>query len=258
MDWQLIGSKLGPFFTLIFSCAAIACLVFIYRMRRNVRSTHFELVREQSRLGAWRLVIIAIVSILMAAASGALWGISIRRPDLLPTVAPTPTLTAIPSPTPRTPTPTFTPTSTPTVTPTPTRTPLPPDAELPTPLRTPFPTHAVEPGEGAVLSGLILASGVENNQPVNPGAIFATGTERIYAFFTFEGMAPNVPWVYIWYIQIDDEWVEYWSSTELWQYNSARGTVWRYVNARPGKYELHVYIGYGLQRKVSFTVQDGV
>lgn len=257
MDWQLVGSRLGPFFALIFSCAAVVCLFFVYQMRRNARATHFELVREQSRLGAWRLVIVAVVLFILAAASGALWGVAVRRPDLLPTVAPTPTLTAIPTPTPRTPTPTFTPTLTPTVTPTPTRTPIPPDADLPAVLRTPLPEQAVEPGDGATLVSLVLASGVENNQPLNPGATFPAHTERVYAFFTFEGMAPNVPWIYIWYIQIDGEWVEYWSSVELWQYGSARGTTWRYVNVRPGRYELHIYVGHGLQKKVPFVVQDG-
>ncbi|MBN1936443.1 MAG: hypothetical protein JW934_17400 [Anaerolineae bacterium] len=257
MNWQMIGSKLGPFLTLMFASVAVACLALVYRMRRTAQSTHFGFVREQSVLGAWRLVVVAIVSLLLAVASGTLWSVAVKSPELLPTVAPTSTLTLIPSPTPRTPTPTFTPTCTPTVTPTPTRTPLPPDAELPTALRTPFPAQAVEPGEDAALVDLALAVGEENNQPVAPGVIFPAGTERIYAFFTFDGMAKSVPWIHIWYIQADDEWIEYWSTVELWQYSNARGATWRYINVRPGRYELHIYIGYGLQQKIPFTVQDG-
>ncbi len=257
MDWRIFGARLGPFLTLIFASTMAVCLITIYRMRHTAKTTHFKFVREQSRLIAGRLAVLALVAFLLTAASGTLWVISMRNPELLPTVAPTPTITPIPSPTPRTPTPTWTPTATPTITPTPTRTPLPPEAERPTALRTPFPLQAVEPAENAALVDLVLAAGQENNQPVDPGTAFPANTERIYAFFTFDGMTPNVPWIHIWYIQVGDEWVEYWSSVELWQYPSSRGTAWRYINARPGRYELHVYIGYGLQTRVPFTIQNG-
>lgn len=255
MDWQHFGLQLAPFLALLFGVGMLICIVGIILRRRTARSTHFGLVREQSEIHAKRLFFFAIVFLVFAVASSILWAISIQRPDLLPTVSPTQTPTSIPSPTPRTPTVTYTPTSTPTVTPTPTATPIPPDADLPAVLRTPFPSPAITPGASAALVELVLAPGEQNNTPVNPGTAFPPGTERVYAFFSFDGMARNVPWAHVWYIETDGKMIEYWSSAELWSYDSARGLTWRYVNARPGKYELDVYIDRLLQIKVPFTVQ---
>jgi len=257
VDWQIVGSRLAPILASICGLGTIASLVVIYRMRRTARATTFGFVREQSELTAKRLVVLAVVLAVLTAVSGTLWGVSVQKSELLPTIPPTATQTPIPSPTPRTPTATATSTHTPTVTPTPTPTPIPPDAEWPSALLTPFPVQAVTPGPNAMLVNLVLATGEENNAPVNPGSNFAPETEHVYAFFTFEGMARNVPWAYIWYIQVEGQMIEYWSSAELWSYNSAQGTVWRYINARTGKYELHIYIGRNLQQKIPFTVRDG-
>jgi hypothetical protein len=257
VDWQHFGFQLAPFLTLLFGTGAIISLVGIYRRQRTARSTHFGLVREQSETNAKRLFFFAVILLVFALGSGALWTVSIQKPELLPTPFPTKTPTFIPSPTPRTPTATYTPTLMPTVTPIPIATPIPADADLPPVLLTPFPPQAVEPGTDAALVELILGSGEQNNTPVNPGTTFPSDTERIYAFFTLDGMARNVPWVHIWYIETDGQMVEYWSSAELWAYDSARGMAWRYINPRPGKYQLDVYIGRVLQQKIPFTVQDG-
>lgn len=261
MNWQTVGSRLAPILVLIFGLGTIISLVVIYRVRRTAKATAFGFVREQSTLAAKRLLVLAVVLAVLAATSGALWGVSVQRPDLLPTVPPTATQTAIPSPTPRTPTATATSTHTPTATPTPTQTLISPGdagggtSTWPSALLTPFPVQAVTPGPNAVLVDLVLASGEQNSAPISPGSNFPPGTEQVYAFFTFEGMARNVPWAHAWYVQVDGQMVEYWSSAELWSYDSARSTVWRYINSRPGKYELHIYIGHGLQQKVPFTVQ---
>ena len=255
MDWQSIGFRLGPVLTLILGIGTALCLLTIYRMRRSALTTYFGYVREQSTRNARRLLFLSIVLFLLTAASGTLWVVSRQKPELLPTFVPPGTPTAIPSPTPRTPTATFTPTLTPTITPTPTRTPIPPDANLPPALLTPFPAGAVEPGDKAALVELVLAASESNNQPINPGATFPADTEHVYAFFTFDGMARNVPWIHVWYVQVDEQMAEYWSSIELWSYGSASGKTWRYVNVRPGKYELDVYIGHNLQQKIPFTVQ---
>jgi len=229
----------------------------LYQVRRTAKSTHFGFVREQSEIRAKRLLILLVLLLVLTIASGALWGVSAQRPELLPTPVPTQTPTLLPSPTPRTPTATLTPTATPTITPTPTETPIPVDANLPSALLTPFPARAVTPGDDAALIELILAAGEQGGRPVNPGVTFAAQTEQVYAFFTFDGMARNAPWVHAWYIETDGQMVEYWSSAELWNYGGARGLVWRYINVRPGKYELHIYIDHRLQQKIPFTVQNG-
>ena len=254
MDWQAMGVRLAPILTLLFGLGTIVSAVFLYRMRRTARSTSFGYVREQSVKWAKRLVIFAAVLFVLTGGSGALWVVSTRKPDLLPTPVPTATPTLIPSPTPRTPTATPTPTSTPTVTPTPTSTPIPPDAELPSVIRTPFPPDALDPGPEAVLVDLVLAAGEENNEPVNATVKFPSGTERVYAFFTFDGMARNVPWSHVWYGEVDGRMVEVWSQIELWSYDSPQGFTWRYMNCQDGRYELHIYVGRELQRSVPFTV----
>jgi hypothetical protein len=256
IDWQTIGRRLAPILTLLFGLGAALCFVAISRSRRTARTTGFGFVREQSESRAKRLLILSMILLMLTIASGGLWGVSVQKPELLPTVYPTATSTDIPSPTPRTPTATFTPTHTPTVTPTPTSTPIPPDASLPPALLTPFPSPAVTPGPDATLVELVLASGEENDAPINPSTNFPPGTERVYAFLTFDGMARNVPWVHTWYAEVDGQMVEVWSNVELWAYDGARGKAWRYLNCQPGRYELHIYIGRRLEQKIPFTVQD--
>lgn len=254
MDWQSVGIRAAPVLTLLFGLAAAVCVYAVCQVRRTARTTSFGFVRERSSLHGKRLLVLTIVLLALFGASGGLWGVAVRRPELLPTAAPTATLTAIPSPTPRTPTVTFTPTATPTMTPVPTETPIPPDAHLPSLLRTPFPSRAATPRPDAALVDLVLAAGESADRPVNPTTRFHEGTERVYAFFAFDGMARDVPWCHVWYAEMDGQMVESWSQLELWTYDSAEGRTWRFFNCRPGKYELHIYIGRRLQLKVPFAV----
>jgi hypothetical protein len=255
MDWQAMGTRLAPILTLVFGLGVVGCIFGIYRMRRRARTHLFSYVREQSIRRAKQLGFATAAFVVLVGVSGALWGVSIQRPDLLPTPIPTSTPTLIPSPTPRTPTPTPTLTETPTVTPTPTETPIPPDTELPSVLRTPFPAQAVTPGPNAGLVELVLAAGEKDDQPVNPGTRFPKGTEQVYAFFTFDGMARNVPWSHVWYGQVEGEMVELWSGVELWPYDDPRAYGWRFFNCRQGRYELRIYVDRRLQRTVPFTVE---
>jgi hypothetical protein len=254
MDWQTVGVRLAPILTLLFGLGTAISVYFLIQTRRTAHSTSFGYVREQSLTRGKRLVILIVVLIVFASASSALWVISIQDPGLLPTPMPTATLTLIPSPTPRTPTATFTVTPTPTSTPVPTPTPIPPDAELPAALRTPFPSLSVTASPDAALVGLVLAAGEDSDRPIGSGVRFPSGTARVYAFFTFDGMARNVPWVHVWYAQVDGGLVEVWSQVELWSYDAAHGSTWRFFNCRDGRYELHVYVGRDLQQKVSFSV----
>jgi len=254
MDWQAIGVRLAPVLTLLLGLGAASSIFGVFRVRRTARATSFGFVRERSIVRGKRLLVLTIVLLILFGMSGGLWAVSVRKPELLPPPVPTATPSQIPSPTPRTPTATFAPTHTPTVTPIPTETPVPPDADLPSALRTPFPAHAVTPGPGAVLAELVLAAGEQDDRPVDPGTHFAKGTERVYAFFVFDGMSRNVPWVHVWYRQVDGQMIELWSQAELWTYDAALGRAWRYCSCRPGRYELHIYVGRRLQQQVPFTV----
>jgi hypothetical protein len=256
MDWQAMGLRLAPLLTALFGVGAIISVVTLYQMRRTARSTSFGYVREQSASWAKRLLILSVVLVILSGASGALWIISARQPDLLPAPLPTATSTLLPTPTPRTPTVTFTPTGTPTAAPTPTATPTPDpaDASVPSVMRTPLPALAATPGADASLVDVQLAASERDNQPVNPGTRFPSGTERVYAFLTLDGMARNVPWAHVWYGEVDGQMREVWAVRELWPYDSPRGFTWRYLNCRDGRYELHIYIGGKLQHKVPFAV----
>ncbi len=256
MDWQNIGERVAPVLALAFGMGGVLCILAAWRLRRTAQAASFSFVREQSLLQAQRLSILALGLLAASAVSEALWGIATRNPSMLPTPAPTPTLTPIPTPTPRPPTPTFTVTPTPTITPTSTPISL-SSRSLPAILRTPFPNQAAPPGPNATLLELVLAAGEKDNRPVGPTSRFPRGTERVYAFFTFDGMARNVPWAHVWYRRQDGELVEVWGKVELWPYDVPRGYGWRYFNCTPGQYELHVYIGRKLQRKVLFTVEGG-
>jgi hypothetical protein len=254
MSWQAAGLRVAPILVLVFGVGAALTIVYLVERRRTARSTSYGYVREQAVTRARQLVVAAAVLLVLALASGTLWLVSVRSPDLLPTPMPTVTATLLPTPTPRAPTATSVPTSTATVTPTPTLTPVPPDSELPSVLRTPFPADMVTAGNDARLVGVVLAAGVADDQPVDPALSFPAGTDRVYAFLTFEGMSRGVPVAHVWYAEVDSSMVEAWSRLELWPYEASRGMLWRYLSARDGRYELHVYIGRELQQRVSFTV----
>ncbi len=255
MDWREIGIRLGPVLTSLWGVGALVGFIIFGQMWRMARITSFTFVREQSQLNGRRALILAILAAILAVASGGWWGCALYRPEIFPSPILPPTATLIPTPTPRTPTPTGTPTPTLTVTPTPTPTPIPLDAQLPAALLTPFPQIAITPGPQAALVALTLAAGQQNGQPINPESTFPPGTSQVYAFFTFDGMARNVPWLHVWYVEVDQQMVEYWSAVELWSFAGARGDTWRYINVRPGKYELHIYVGRHLQQKVPFVVR---
>ena len=93
MDWQAMGEQLAPILTGAFCLGIVASVAFLIQMRRRARSTSFGYVREQSENRGKRLVILLAMLGVLAAVSGAWWGISTRNPGLLPTPVPTPTLT---------------------------------------------------------------------------------------------------------------------------------------------------------------------
>jgi hypothetical protein len=254
MSWQVAGVRVAPVLVLLFGVGTALAVLYLIQLRRTARSTSYGYVREQAIARARQLLIAGAVLSVLATASGTLWLVSVRNPGLLPTPAPTATPTLLPTPTPRVPTATFTPTSTPTVTPTPTATPILPGAELPSVLRTPLPAGAVSAVEDARLVDVVLAAGVEDDQPVDPALNFPSGTERVYAFLTFESMSRGIPVAYVWYAEVGGQMTETWGRLELWPYDAPRGVMWRYLSAHDGRYELRVYIGQELRQRIPFMV----
>ena len=124
-------------------------------------------------------------------------------------------------------------------------------------LRVPFPASAAAPGPDAALVDLVLAAGEQGNEPVGPAERFPANVGRVYAFFTFEGMSRNAPWTHVWYGEVDGQMTELWGQVELWAYDASRGRTWRYFNCRPGRYELHVYVGRELRQRTSFVIGGG-
>jgi hypothetical protein len=100
-----------------------------------------------------------------------------------------------------------------------------------------------------------LAQGAdENSRPVEPGTQFNEGIERIYLFFTYDGLLPNVPVTVLWYRE--GELLN--GGTELWESQRSRGE--RYVYLTPsggyqaGEYEVQVWLGNRLQIRTFFSV----
>ena len=257
MDYRAIAVRVAPILTIALGVGVLAAILFLYRARRIARTTRFGVIRDKANFRIRQLAILLVVMVLLAGASAAMWSMSVWRPHMLPTPEPTATPTLIPTPTPRTPTATPSPTPTATITPTATPTPIPPDADLPSMLRVPFPASAVAPGPDAALVDLVLAAGEQNSEPVGPAERFPAGVQRVYAFFTFDGMSRNVPWTHVWYGEVNGEMREIWGKTELWSYEYSRGRIWRYFDCGVGKHELRIYVGDQLQRKVPFVVQGG-
>jgi hypothetical protein len=256
MDWRSLSVRWAPALTIFLGVSTIVALFIANRARRKARTASFGYVRERSGLIARRMLVLGVALMIAVAASGGLWRVTVWRPELLPQPAPTSTPTLIPTPTPRTPTPTFTPTATPTITPTATPPPISAGGQPPLPLSTPFPAQAVTPGPEARVVEVVLAAGRDGDLPVAPARRFPAGTGRVYAFFTFAGMSRNVPWVHVWYKEVDGEMVEVWSQIELWGFDSPTGHTWRYLNCRPGSYELRVYIGRGIAANVPFLIEE--
>lgn len=257
MNLPRLGVRLAPALALFFGLCVVGGLVAMRIARRRARTTGFGVVRERALYTARRWMVATGLLALLGGASVGLWATAVYHPEVLPTPAPTATSTLIPSPTPRPPT------ATPTLIPTPTSTPVAARRQVPTPeigRSMPKPllsSDAATPGPNAALVDWVLAAGQVDNEPVRPANHFPEGTSRVYAFLTFEGMAPHVPWSHVWYVDVDGQLREVWRGTELWPYEYANGRRWRYLNCRAGRYELHVYVGQELQQKLSFVVKGG-
>jgi len=247
-----------------------------YESRRG----RFYYTREQAARRARNLGLFAVLPLTIIVVALAIqWWNRRGQPEPTPTpthpvaaTTPSALLTATPSPppiepttfptpaTPPPPTATFTPTpeastaEPPSLTPSPTAS---SDLELllPTAFLTPLPEGAVAPSPDARFGPITLAADIDDDkQPVDVGAVFAVGTERVYAFFEYQNMIQGVPWTQAWYWNGR----EAGSETVLWQY-STQGRNWIFFGPRrgyeAGDWEVRLYIGQILQARASFEVK---
>jgi hypothetical protein len=131
-----------------------------------------------------------------------------------------------------------------------------PQATLPITFTTPLPS-AVPPPADARIEFWALARGADDsNRPVGRSEAFSEGVERIYLFFTYDGLLPNVPLTVIWYR--NGEYLSGW--TGLWESQRSAGQRFVFLNQSGGytlgDYEVQVWLGNRLQIRTSFSVVE--
>jgi hypothetical protein len=238
--------------------AGTALALFIaIRAYGQLQRAEYYIIREAARRTLVRATVFVLILALLTI-------VTLVIPRQSPRSGPTPTATLYPSlaatvtSTRATPTPTPVPaTDTPTPQPTATEPFIPtstPQATLPVTFTAPL-SAAVPPPADARIRFWTLAQGVdENNQPVGPSTQFPEGIERIYLFFWYDGLLPNVPWTVVWYR--NGELLS--GGTYLWE--SRRPVGERYVFLAQaggytlGEYEAQVWLGERLQIRALFSV----
>ena len=247
-----IPSWLAPWLVGAELLAILLALIVTIRAYIQLRRGEYYVIREDARRTALRGTLLVLFLALLTVVS-----LFIPRQETTP--QPTPAATPSPpsSPTPtrvvptRTPSATFTPQATATEPFIPTST---PQATLPPAFISPLPSAVPPPGD-ARFEFWTLAEGVdETNQPIKPASQFPVGTERIYLFFRYDGLLPNVPWTTVWYH--DGELIS--GGTSLWGSNRASGEWYEFL-AFPGgyplgDYEVQVWLGDRLQIRAVFSV----
>jgi hypothetical protein len=165
---------------------------------------------------------------------------------LRPSDTPLPSETAVPSETPLptgTPMPTHTPTTT--LTPTPT---------FESVLQLTPPVSDQEPPRGAAIELMAAASGVaSDNAPVEPGAEFAAGIERIYFFVRFENMENGVTWTRV----LLREGVPIQGQSYRWSLGQSGESYFFFGDASgypPGNYEARIFISADEASRLGFVV----
>jgi hypothetical protein len=230
--------------------AAGLSIILTVRAYFQLRQAGYYVVREEARRTMLRSSLLVLIFVLLT-----LLFVFLPRQTAAPEPTPmaTPDYTSTPTVTPAAPTATAT--ATPRATATepfiPTSTPR---ATLPPAFESPLPS-AVPPPADARFEFLAFAQSVdESAQPVDPGTEFPVGVERIYIFFRYDGLLPNVPWTTAWYR--DDELVA--GGTKLWEPDKSSGERHEFL-AFPGgfpegEYEVQVWLGDRLQVRATFTV----
>ncbi len=240
--------------------AAIVLWVFAFltlwsgwqRMRAARKLTFFRLRRERMRV-AWRLVFLSV------ALCGLAWwtmrfgeATVYRMYPPTPTITPTSTVTPTPTPTVPTPTPTVTRTPSETYTPTSTSTPY-----IPTQVALLFEGTLTPPSEPRFSSlTFTTALNFRTYKPLNPGEVFHNPIERMYAVFSYDGMAPGVQWTALWFR--DGELVHF--ETKPWDDPTGGYGYTEWIPEDPGAwlpgtYTVYIFVGTELVTSGSFRVE---
>jgi hypothetical protein len=250
----VIPKWLAPWLIGLGLAGFVLALIVTIRAYTQLRRGEYYVIREDARRRALWASLLSFGFIVVTV--GALF---IPRQESVPEPTPTATLTPSPSPTPTTPVPTSEPTASATATPQPTATEpfiptLTPQATLPITFTTPFPSAVPPPGD-ARFEFWTLAAGVdENDQPVEPASEFSTATERVYLFFRFDGLLPDIPWTTVWYI--NGKVLS--GGTNLWE--PERPTGFRHVFLEfaggfpAGAYEVQLWLDDRLQIRAEFSI----
>jgi hypothetical protein len=238
---------------------AMAVVQLIKARRAPIYATRQNAYKEARRWMSALLVLLVLALVLLVVPPPV--AALLVRPTPVPTATPTaaPTCTATPCPTG---TPTATPTRRPTATP-PTIPTLTPSLSPPETVLTPLPS-AMPARENAHIAIITLAAGEdENGDPVDPGSEFPPGQQRVYLFFTYEGMRTGTQTTFAWYK--GEEFIEFCSDTWLWGTVEGRQWGWRGRTSyrcrppegwEPGTYEIRVFIETQLQGVAQFVVAD--
>lgn len=232
---------------------AALTLIIAIRAFLRARRGEYYVIREEARRTAIRL---SLLFLLFAVFSIGVLLIPRQTARHQPVPSATPTPSQIPTFTRPAPTGTATTTPTPQATATepyiPTST---PQATLPISLTTPIPSAISPPGD-ASFEFWTLAEDVDDaSQPVNPTAQFPSGTARVYLFFHYDGLLPDIPWSVVWYLE--GEYLR--GRTSLWEPERSTGTRFEFLDLGeypPGEYEVQVWLENTLQMRVHFAVAE--
>jgi len=249
-------------YTLLLASAIPAGLT-VYQLVKARRAPYYALRRAAlKRSRHWILAALALQALAVLLLIAGLYLPAVApAPPLTPTISPTstraPTRTPRPTRTPTT-TPTRRPTATPPFIPTPTQ-----PVALPETALSPLPS-AVPAGEDARISVITFAAGEDAaGEPVDPGSEFPPGDQRVYLFFTFEGMEDGVTTTFAWYK--GEEFIDFCSDTWLWGLVEGRewgerGKSSYYCKPpggwEPGTYEIRVFIEDRLQGVAQFAIGE--
>ena len=108
----------------------------------------------------------------------------------------------------------------------------------------------------AKIGPLTFSSGQENDQPVDEGTQFASGTEEIFAFFDYSGMTDGAELRQVWTIDGEDGL----DTTDGWN-AGATGSYWISINSSDGlpdgEYELELYVDGKVAQTGQFSIGGG-
>jgi hypothetical protein len=89
---------------------------------------------------------------------------------------------------------------------------------------------------------------------MTPSTEFPVGIERVYVFFRYDGLRPNVPWTTVWYRNAEP--VS--GGTRLWESERSVGQWYEYLEFAGGypvgEYEVQIWLGQHLQIRAFFSV----